>query len=60
MWPVSALAHLVGDIIKLVQKTISTFLSGAFDSISNKANAKLDVDIDNPLDKPNEASGYPV
>ncbi len=48
MWPISGLAHLFGDIVKLVQKAISTFFSSLFDRITNKANAKLDIDLNNP------------
>ena len=49
MWPISGLAHLFGDIVKLIQKAISKFFSGLFDRITNRANAKLDIDLDNPL-----------
>ncbi|RLC08009.1 MAG: hypothetical protein DRI24_24015 [Deltaproteobacteria bacterium] len=49
MWPISSLSHLFGDIVILIQKAISQFFSGLFDRITSKANAKLDIDLDNPL-----------
>ena len=49
MWPISGIAHLFGDIVKLVQRAISTFFSGLFDRITKRANAKLDIDLDNPF-----------
>jgi hypothetical protein len=59
MWPISGLAHLFGDIVKLTQKTISKFFSGLFDKISNRANARLDIDLDNPLGEvPTEEKTY--
>ena len=49
MWPISGLSHLFGDIVRLIQKTISTVFSGLFDRITNRANDKLTIDLDNPL-----------
>ena len=56
MWPISGIAHLCGDILRLIQKTITTFFSGLFDSITNRAKNKIDVDFDNPLGREEAAN----
>ena len=56
MWPLNGLAHLFGDIIRLTEKIITTFFSGLFDSITNRAKGKIDIDFDDPLGKNTEGA----
>ena len=39
-WPISGSAHFLGDVVTTVQKAVTKFFSGIFDSITERARSK--------------------
>ena len=39
-WPISGAAHFLGDVVTTVQKAVTKFFSGIFDSITERARSK--------------------